>query len=339
MIYNSNKYGVLNIPLLKDFIRPLFHILFAVYDGNGNVSALVNASNGEVSANYEYGPYGEPIRVSGIMSRENPFRFSTKRIVDSINIILYEYRAYSPSLGWWLSRNPIGEDGGINLYSLVGNSTVNSIDFFGFWKITRDRSKYWAVAEINNESDTPKSLALLLRLDESEFHKWAREIDCRKYEIPNTIVVYTSRPGLFDGYFSFVTQLRRLAVQFGENADSKNYRVLFCLNDSSDTDFRDLWETDGIYGIAFAGHGTRYGFKADPSSDNAVAPNDVSPPYKLAYIMAFSCYSANPFLSSIDAQGNNILINWQIYLSGAGRFIGFNGLVNWINGIYNIEIY
>ena len=133
MIYNSNKYGVLNIPLLKDFIRPLFHILFAVYDGNGNVSALVNASNGEVSANYEYGPYGEPIRVSGVISRENPYRFSTKRTVDSIDIILYEYRAYSPSLGRWLSRDLIGENGGVNLYGFVGGDAIDNFDAFGLW--------------------------------------------------------------------------------------------------------------------------------------------------------------------------------------------------------------
>jgi len=75
---------------------------FPAYDGNGNVSALVNASNGEVTANYEYGPYGEPIRVSGVISKENPFRFSTKRAVDSIDIILYEYRVYSSTIGIWL---------------------------------------------------------------------------------------------------------------------------------------------------------------------------------------------------------------------------------------------
>ena len=101
------------------------------YDGNGNVSALVNASNGEVTANYEYGPFGEPIRVSGTMSKENPYRFSTKRTVDSIDIILYEYRAYSPSLGRWLSRNPIGEDGGMNLYGFVNNNLIISFDTIG----------------------------------------------------------------------------------------------------------------------------------------------------------------------------------------------------------------
>ena len=79
------------------------------------------------------------------MSKENPFRFSTKRIVDSIDIILYEYRAYSPSLGRWLSRDLIGEKGFAllsnnklrmlydfrSLYTIVGNDTVNQFDVLG----------------------------------------------------------------------------------------------------------------------------------------------------------------------------------------------------------------
>jgi hypothetical protein len=51
---------------------------FVAYDGNGNVSALINAADGTTPANYEYGPFGEVIRASGPMARVNPFRFSTK---------------------------------------------------------------------------------------------------------------------------------------------------------------------------------------------------------------------------------------------------------------------
>jgi len=110
---------------------------FSAYDGNGNVSALINASNGEVTANYEYGPFGEPIRVSGTMSTENPFRFSTKRTIDSIDIILYEYRAYSPILGKWLSRDLIGEKGGRNLYGFTLNNPIIYIDTDGRFIGTR----------------------------------------------------------------------------------------------------------------------------------------------------------------------------------------------------------
>jgi RHS repeat-associated protein len=41
------------------------------------------------------------------------------------------YRFYNPSTGRWLNRDPIGEDGGMNLYGMVGNNPVNAWDYLG----------------------------------------------------------------------------------------------------------------------------------------------------------------------------------------------------------------
>jgi RHS repeat-associated protein len=84
---------------------------FAAYDGNGNVVGLVSATTGTETARYEYGPFGEPVRVSGPAAALNPFRFSTKRIDPTTDLVLYEYRAYSLTLGRWLTRDPINEPG------------------------------------------------------------------------------------------------------------------------------------------------------------------------------------------------------------------------------------
>ncbi|MEO5913302.1 MAG: RHS repeat-associated core domain-containing protein [Luteolibacter sp.] len=43
----------------------------------------------------------------------------------------YGYRYYSPQLGRWLSKDPIGEDGGLNLYAFVGNNSTNQNDYLG----------------------------------------------------------------------------------------------------------------------------------------------------------------------------------------------------------------
>jgi uncharacterized protein RhaS with RHS repeats len=40
----------------------------------------------------------------------------------------YGYRFYSPCTGRWITRDPLGEAGGINLYGFVGNNAVNNID-------------------------------------------------------------------------------------------------------------------------------------------------------------------------------------------------------------------
>jgi RHS repeat-associated protein len=43
----------------------------------------------------------------------------------------YGYRYYDPVTGRWPSRDPIGERGGINLYSFLGNDVVNRWDYLG----------------------------------------------------------------------------------------------------------------------------------------------------------------------------------------------------------------
>jgi RHS repeat-associated protein len=104
---------------------------FAAFDGNGNVSALVNVANGATLANYEYGPFGEVIRATGPMAKLNPFRFSTKYEDDETDMLYYGYRYYNPSTGRWLSRDPLEEQGGDNLYSAMYNDPVDCFDLLG----------------------------------------------------------------------------------------------------------------------------------------------------------------------------------------------------------------
>ena len=104
---------------------------FAAYDGNGNVVALLAASDGLETARYEYGPFGEQIRVSGPAAPLNPFRFLTKRTCNTTELVLYEYRAYSPRLGKWANRDPIEEAGGENLYGFGYNNPMYYVDALG----------------------------------------------------------------------------------------------------------------------------------------------------------------------------------------------------------------
>jgi RHS repeat-associated protein len=107
---------------------------FVAYDGNGNVAALVNAATGAVSANYEYGPFGEVIRATGPMAKVNPFLFSTKFYDWETGLYYYGHRYYNPSTGRFINRDPIRERGGLNIYAFVGNQPLNRIDVLGlFW--------------------------------------------------------------------------------------------------------------------------------------------------------------------------------------------------------------
>ena len=111
---------------------------FATFDANGNVSEYIDESTGNVAAHYEYGPYGGLTQSSGTMDDEFAHRFSTKYYdsptSDSVaagGLYYYGYRYYSPELGRWPSRDPIGERGGRNLYGFVGNAPIGLLDPLG----------------------------------------------------------------------------------------------------------------------------------------------------------------------------------------------------------------
>lgn len=101
---------------------------FPAYDGNGNITALINAADMSTAARYEYSPYGELIRANGLYARQNPFRFSTKFWDDESGLIFYNYRFYSPRLGRWISRDPGWEKDNVNLYGFVHNHPTMGID-------------------------------------------------------------------------------------------------------------------------------------------------------------------------------------------------------------------
>jgi uncharacterized protein RhaS with RHS repeats len=46
-------------------------------------------------------------------------------------VAYYGYRYYDPKTGRWPSRDPIEEEGGVNLYGFIGNDGVNESDVLG----------------------------------------------------------------------------------------------------------------------------------------------------------------------------------------------------------------
>ncbi len=101
------------------------------YDANGNVGQLVDPEDGAVTARYEYDPFGNAVSVDGVDAAGNVFRFSTKFYDQEVKLYYYGYRYYSAELGRWINRDPIGEEGGINLYQVVSNNIVGRIDYLG----------------------------------------------------------------------------------------------------------------------------------------------------------------------------------------------------------------
>jgi RHS repeat-associated protein len=102
---------------------------FPTYDGNGNITAWVNAS-GTVTARQRYDAFGNIIEQTG--TPPSRYGYSTKPIELVTGFLYYGYRYYDPNTGRWPSRDPIGERGELNLYGFVFNRPLSWIDRLGW---------------------------------------------------------------------------------------------------------------------------------------------------------------------------------------------------------------
>ena len=105
--------------------------LYYLYDTLGSV-AQVTAENGLVLQEYLYTPYGEAYNTAA--DSVNGLRFVGRYggyTDDDVKLTYFWHRWYDSADGRWVSRDPIGVAGGVNLYGYVGNRAGNRTDRFG----------------------------------------------------------------------------------------------------------------------------------------------------------------------------------------------------------------
>jgi RHS repeat-associated protein len=96
-------------------------------DGLGSTLALVDGS-GTKQTSYTYDAFGGT-SITG-QTNGNSQQY-TGRENDGTGLYYYRARYYSPSLGRFISEDPIGFAGGGNLYTYVNNDPVNLINPYG----------------------------------------------------------------------------------------------------------------------------------------------------------------------------------------------------------------
>jgi RHS repeat-associated protein len=98
---------------------------FYTRDHLGSVRDMTNSS-GVVQAHYEYGLYGEQTQTVGTLTAD--FGYAGYYVHGPSGLNLTTFRAYSPSVGRWINRDPDEEDDGTNLYAYVDNDPTNYLD-------------------------------------------------------------------------------------------------------------------------------------------------------------------------------------------------------------------
>jgi len=135
----SDAYGVQELALRPDGDVPLWRLR----DGAGesyyhvgpfhNVDAVVSADGSEI-ARYAYDPYGTPrdadsgARLVWAGPTGNELLFSSASFDFELDASRLGRRTYDVNLGRFVSRDPLGEAGGLNLYAYAGCNPFLSWD-------------------------------------------------------------------------------------------------------------------------------------------------------------------------------------------------------------------
>jgi RHS repeat-associated protein len=88
----------------------------------------VNGANELVNL-YRYHPFGTDSLVSEQVP--NPLRFQARELDRATDLYYFRARWYDADLARFISEDPIGLEGGINLYAFAGNNPVNLTDPWG----------------------------------------------------------------------------------------------------------------------------------------------------------------------------------------------------------------
>jgi len=122
-------------------------VLHYSQDELGNVVALTDAGDPDaepdpvppaVVERYEYDPYGRTYIENGdstvrraVSKYGNPFAWTGQRYDAGVKLYGFFARAYSPELGRWLQRDPLGFVDGVNLYEYVRGMPTRLTDPLG----------------------------------------------------------------------------------------------------------------------------------------------------------------------------------------------------------------
>ncbi|MCK4761805.1 MAG: RHS repeat-associated core domain-containing protein [Candidatus Aminicenantes bacterium] len=105
-----------------------------VKDQVGTVYKVVSLERKQVIDNRTYDTFGNLVNQSG--SSQGNLGFQSKYYDVESGLYYFYHRYYSPANGRFINEDPIGFNGGINMFAFVGNDPVNFIDIYGLDSLT-----------------------------------------------------------------------------------------------------------------------------------------------------------------------------------------------------------
>ncbi len=97
-------------------------------DGLGSIVAITD-KNQQIDETYTYSAFGVVTSVGNGIN--NPYSFTGREWDSEASLYYYRSRYYNRKIGRFISKDPIGFIGGLNLYRYVGNNPINFRDPYG----------------------------------------------------------------------------------------------------------------------------------------------------------------------------------------------------------------
>ena len=221
----------------------------------------------------------------------------------------------------WLNRDPIEEEGGLNLYAAFGNSIIFAYDVLGLWSATSESRCDKRRVYKKGKKDTIKGLAKEVGMDESTFSLWARIEDGPKISAtkegsaaPKTDaglkdVCYISVPNVWieadclrgGGVYDHVVVNPggTIGSFFGQTLGRWGYHTL---EPKTPTELLKTVQDNkkDLYGMTVYAHGTTNGYYiVSPGETDAIDQLTLmrtirSNGYRIAKANMMQCYSINP---------------------------------------------
>ncbi len=125
---------------------------------SGSVKGLVRASDNVLAAHLNYAPFGN--LESGMNITGNRFWYGGKEYDWETELVYNRARYYDPWVGRFISEDPIGLNGGINLYAYADNDPINATDPMGLFRI-RIRLRLFGIRWAHPWADIKRSGAIV----------------------------------------------------------------------------------------------------------------------------------------------------------------------------------
>jgi RHS repeat-associated protein len=117
-------------------------------DHLGTPLALIN-KDGEVDWSVELDAWGNVIKEHNPKGFQQPIRFQGQHYDQESGLHYNRYRYYDPKVGRYINQDPIGLDGGANIYGYVGGNPLSYTDPLGDVRQGGQTGQWWEYTDRN----------------------------------------------------------------------------------------------------------------------------------------------------------------------------------------------